>query len=179
MVIVVFGVSGSGKTAVGEALAKRLGWAFEDADDWHPAANVEKMHSGKPLTDEDREPWLQALNRSIQGWTSEGHDVILACSALKLHYRQELRAGIPAAQIRFVYLRGAYQEIDQRLRLRTGHFMPESLLKSQFADLEEPQPSEALIVEIHPSVASIVETIVSALHLTPSDPGTSGSPRPI
>jgi gluconokinase len=170
MVVILFGVSGSGKTAVGQALAARLGWDFEDADDWHSAANIEKMHNQQPLTDEERAPWLAALHRAIRGWVAEGRNVALACSALKLRYRDELRAGIAAESVRFVYLRGSYEQIDQRLRLRTHHFMPESLLKSQFAALEEPAPSEAFIVEIAPPVGRIVEQIIAGLHLDPQAP---------
>ena len=166
MVIVVMGVSGSGKTAVGEALAARLGWAFEDADDFHPAANVDKMRRGVPLTDQDRTPWIRSLARAVQEWSAEGRDVVLACSALRKWYRDALRAGVrDGGGIRFVYLKGGYEEIDRRLRARVGHFMPESLLKSQFDTLEEPDSSEALVVGIGPPVAAIVDSIVAGLHL--------------
>ncbi len=163
MVIVVIGVSGSGKTAVGEALASRLGWAFEDADNWHSAANIKKMQSGVALTDEDRWPWIQSLNIAIRNWIADQHDVVLACSALREWYRSGLREGVQNNAIRFVYLRGTYEEIDRRLRLRVGHFMPESLLKSQFAALEEPDSSEALTVDISQPVAAIVDSIVTSL----------------
>jgi carbohydrate kinase (thermoresistant glucokinase family) len=166
MIIVVIGVSGSGKTVVGSALAARLGWAFEDADDFHPPANVDKMHHGVPLTDEDRTPWIRALCRAVQQWTADGRDVVLACSALRRWYRDALRAAVGnRGSIRFVYLRGGYDEIDRRLRLRVGHFMPESLLKSQFDTLEEPDSSEALVVGIDAPVAGIVDAILAGLHL--------------
>ena len=166
MIIVVMGVSGSGKTAVGEALAKRLGWAFEDADSWHPASNIEKMHSGAALTDEDRKPWIQSLSNAIRDWIAEKRDVVLACSALREWYRHALRAGVPEQQsVRFVYLKGTYEEIDRRLRVRSGHFMPESLLKSQFATLEEPDSPEAFVVDIRHPVATIVISIVTGLQL--------------
>jgi len=175
MVVIVMGVSGSGKTVVGEALAKRLAWAFEDADSWHPASNIEKMHSGAALTDADRKPWLQSLSNAIRDWTVEHRDVVLACSALRESYRNALRTGIPdAASVRFVYLKGTYEEIDRRLRGRSGHFMPESLLKSQFATLEEPDSSEALVVDIRPPVATIVDSIITRLHLHSS---TKSEPR--
>ena len=166
MVIIVMGVSGSGKTVVGEALAKRLNWAFEDADNWHPASNVEKMHNDEPLTDEDREPWLRALNLAVRTWITNKRNVVLACSALRDWYRSALREGVSDRDsIRFVYLKGTYEEIDHRLSVRVGHFMPKSLLKSQFAALEEPDSSEALLVDINQSVAIIVDTIVASFGL--------------
>ena len=107
MVIVVMGVSGSGKTAVGEALARRLIWVFEDADNWHPAANIEKMQSGVALTDKDREPWLRSLNSAVRNWIADKHHVVLACSALREWHRNALREGVPDRNsIRFVYLKG-------------------------------------------------------------------------
>jgi gluconokinase len=169
MVIVVMGVSGSGKTVIGEALAKRLGWAFEDADGWHPASNIEKMHRGVALTDEDRKPWIQSLSNAIRDWIAEKRDVVLACSALREWYRGALRASAPDQEsVRFVYLKGTYEEIDRRLRVRSGHFMPESLLKSQFAILEEPDSLEAFVVDIRHPVATIVNSIVTGLHLSSS-----------
>lgn len=163
MVIIVMGVSGSGKTDVGEALAKRLGWVFEDADNWHPASNIEKMQSGVALTDKDREPWLRSLSSAVRNWIASERDVVLACSALRKWHRNALREGVPDRKsIRFVYLKGTYEEIDRRLRLRVGHFMPESLLESQFATLEEPGASEALVVDFGQAVASVVDSIVTA-----------------
>jgi gluconokinase len=169
MVVILMGVSGSGKTVVGEALAARLGWKFEDADDWHPAANVEKMRSGQPLTDADRQPWLQALNEAIRDWVPSGQNVVLACSALKESYRETLRRGVSdSSAVRFVYLKGTYDEIKARLDHRHGHFMPESLLRSQFADLEEPSEAEALPVDIGLSVEGAVDAIVAGLQLAGS-----------
>ena len=176
MVVILMGVSGSGKTAVGQALAARLDWAFEDADDWHPASNVEKMRTGHPLTDEDRAPWLQSLNAAIQKWIAEHRNVVLACSALKRSYRQALRAGIANSDaVRFAYLRGTYQEIDHRLRDRHAHFMPESLLKSQFETLEEPDTSEAFAVDSSEPVRTLVDTIIRSLRLAalPQNPPAS------
>jgi gluconokinase len=172
MVVIVMGVSGSGKTSVGQALAHRLGWAFEDADDWHPAANVEKMRNGIALTDADRAPWIESLANAIAGWVSCGRNAVLACSALRRWHRDSLRAGVADPEaVRFVYLKGAYETIDQRLRMRTTHFMPESLLQSQFATLEEPDSSEALTVDVCLPVAAIVDEIVSKLHLKAPDVG--------
>jgi gluconokinase len=163
MVIVVMGVSGSGKTVVGEALASRLSWAFEDADNWHAAANIRKMQSGVALTDEDREPWIRSLNSAIRNWITDKHHVVLACSAIREWHRNGLREGVSNRDaVRFVYLRGTYEEINRRMRLRVGHFMPESLLQSQFAALEEPDSSEALAVDISQPVATIVDSIVTA-----------------
>jgi gluconokinase len=135
MIVVVMGTTGSGKTTVGSLLAKHLGWEFVDADDFHPPANVEKMKHGIPLTDADREPWLKALHDKIVEWIAEGHNVVLACSALKQSYRDELRA---SGDVRFVYLKGSYELFSQRVRARKGHFAKEDLLTSQFATLEEP-----------------------------------------
>ena len=171
MVIIVMGVSGSGKTTIGRALAERLGWPFADADDWHPDVNIEKMQGGQPLTDEDRVPWIQSVNGAIRNWIRDGCNAVVACSALRSSYRRMLRTGVlDVTSARFVYLKGTYEEIDRRLRLRTEHFMPESLLRSQFATLEEPEAFEALIVEVHLQVAQSVAHIITALHLaTPLD----------
>ena len=158
------GVSGSGKTVVGSELAARLGWAFEDADDFHPAANVEKMRGGVALTDEDRVPWIRSLCRAVREWTDHGRDVVLACSALHRWHRDALRDAVrDTASIRFVYLKGDYDEIDRRLRDRVGHFMPESLLKTQFATLEEPDAWEALAVPIDRPVSAIVDSILAGV----------------
>jgi gluconokinase len=174
MVVIVMGVSGSGKTAVGQVLAAKLGWDFEDADDWHPATNVAKMRSGIPLTDEDREPWLRSLNRTIQRWIATGKNTVLACSALKKRYRDALRAGITnGACLRFVYLLGTYEQIDRRLRDRSGHFMPESLLKSQFEALEEPGADEAFAADAGMPISGVVNAIIAGLQLKTSSSQSS------
>jgi gluconokinase len=166
MIVVVMGVAGSGKTTVGTALATRLGWRFLDADDLHPAANVEKMRHGIPLTDEDRAPWLRAVVDAI----ARGGDVVLACSALRRWHRDALREGA-RADLRFVYLAGDVAELDRRLRARTGHYMPASLLRSQLDTLEPPDATEALTVDAEVPVASIIDTIVRELRLgAPSIP---------
>jgi gluconokinase len=167
MVIILMGVSGAGKTVVGQALAARLGWAFEDADNWHPAANVEKMRRGIALNDEDRKPWLEALNRGIREWVVNGRNTVLACSALKTRYRETLRSGMrDPASVHFVFLKASYEQIDQRLRERRGHYMPESLLRSQFEALQEPSAAEALIVNAWQTIPAIVDEIIAHLHLT-------------
>jgi gluconokinase len=135
VIVIVMGVTGAGKTTVGRLLASQLGWQFADADDFHPPANVEKMRHGIPLTDDDRRPWLQRLQDEITKWIAEGRNVVLACSALKRSYRQELAVG---AEVHFLYLKGSKALITERLRLRHGHFADEKILAGQFADLEEP-----------------------------------------
>ncbi|MEO8726233.1 MAG: gluconokinase [Acidobacteriaceae bacterium] len=164
MVIVVMGVSGSGKTTVGGALAQRLGWAFADADSFHSAENVQKMRRGVPLTDQDRTPWLEALHNAIARWAAAADaGTVLACSALQRSYRDTLRANIDPAQLRFVYLRGSYELFDARLLGRTGHYMPETLLPSQFAALQEPAEDEALILDAGLPVDRIVDQIAEQL----------------
>ena len=168
MIVVVMGVSGVGKTTVGVALSRRLGWRFLDADDFHPAANVEKMRRGVPLTDDDRRPWLEAIGRELARRAATGDDVVLACSALHRWHRDALRAGARGADVRFVYLRAGYDEIDHRLRSRIGHFMPESLLRSQLETLEPPDATEALGVDAAAPPDAIVDAIVQGLTLVPA-----------
>jgi gluconokinase len=143
-VLVVMGVSGSGKTTVAALLAGRLGWDFEDADDLHPAANIAKMHAAIPLTDADRWPWLHAVASWIDGNRGAGRHGVVACSALKRSYRDIIIGGRP--DVRLVYLQGDRQLITARLACRHGHFMPAGLLASQFAALEEPTADERPIV---------------------------------
>jgi gluconokinase len=169
MVIVIMGVAGAGKTTIGELLAARLGWQFADADAYHSAANVEKMSHGIPLTDVDREPWLRALNAAIHGWLVNGENVVLACSALKRRYRDILREGhSDPRQLRFVYLKGSFDSIYQQIHARAGHYMPESLLQSQFQALEPPDSTEALTVEID-NPDNVVQAIVVVLGLNPAE----------
>jgi gluconokinase len=157
-VIVIMGVSGSGKTAVGERLAQSLGWQFADADTFHPAANVAKMSQGTPLTDADRLPWLQRLSAEIQQWLATPTPTVLACSALKASYRDLLQV---SDQVQLVYLNGSFELITQRLNQRQGHFMSPQLLKSQFEALEV--PVQALQVEIDQPLEAIVQTIRTGL----------------
>lgn len=163
MIVVLMGVSGSGKTTVGLLLAERLGCGFSDADSFHPPKNVEKMRAGIPLTDDDRWPWLHALRAAIEGWEREGVDHIVACSALKQVYRDILS---PHDDVTFVYLKGSAAVIGPRLAARTGHYMNPKLLDSQFATLEE--PADALTVDIAHTPAEIVADILGKLGRTPA-----------
>lgn len=160
MIALVMGVTGSGKTSVGRLLAQQLGWEFADADDFHPRANVEKMERGIPLNDDDREPWLERLRIQITNWIANGQNGVLACSALKRTYRQELSVG---PEVRFVYLKGSPELIAQRLRSRRGHFADEKILAGQFADLQEPET--AVTVDISQTPEKIVAEIRERLGL--------------
>jgi gluconokinase len=159
MVIVLMGVSGTGKTAVGTRLARALGGEFVEGDDHHPPANIEKMRSGVPLDDADRQPWLETLSREIGKWLDAGKTVVLACSALKQRYRDILKAGRPG--VRFVHLKADPDLIRSRLAQRRGHYMPASLLDSQFAALEE--PADAITVSVEGTPDAIVAETMKAL----------------
>lgn len=166
MIIIIFGVSGAGKTTVGKLLARKLGWRFLEADDFHPAANIDKMRSGRPLTDEDRWPWLNVLRKQIEQLVSAGENAVLACSALKRAYRARLRV---SAEVKFVFLRGDYALVEKQLRSRRRHFMNPDLLQSQFDDLEEPQTDEhALTIALRRTPEEIVDEIQAKLHLAKS-----------
>jgi gluconokinase len=161
MIVIVMGVVGAGKTTIGRLLAEQLVWSFADADDFHPPSSVEKIRHGIALSDEDRKPWLEALRQAITHWIAEGRrNVVLACSALKRSYRQQLQVG---PEVRFVYLKGSADLIAQRLRSRHGHFADEQILASQLADLEEPEA--AMTVEIASTPQQIVAEIRQQLGL--------------
>lgn len=161
MVVVIFGVAGAGKTTIGELLAREFGWKFCDADDFHPPNNVEKMRSGVPLTDEDRQPWLGSLRELIQRSLAANEDMVLACSALKKKYRDRLKV---SDEVKFVFLSGDRERVAEQLRQRRGHFMNPDLLESQFADLEEPSSSEnAIVVELRKRPAALVAEIQTSL----------------
>lgn len=166
MVVIVMGVSGSGKTTVGKLLADQLGWTFGEADDYHPPTNVEKMRRGQPLTDDDRRPWLDAL----RGWIAEacdrGTNAVLACSALKLVHRRHLEPKVEGC-VRYVYLHGSRDLIRRRLEAREGHFLDPSLLDSQFEALEP--PTDAVRVDVAPPPEVVAAEVRRKLDL----PGAS------
>src|SRR5262245_60588321 len=169
-VVVVMGVSGCGKSTIASMLAHRLNWIYEDGDWFHPQSNVRKMHAGEPLTDEDRWPWLHGIAAWIDATRRVGNHGTVACSALKRAYRDILVG--KRTDVRIVYLKGEQDLIARRLAARDGHFMPPSLLESQFAALEEPQPDEhPIVVSIVPHPREIVEEIVKRL-------GEGASPSP-
>lgn len=154
--IVVMGVSGAGKTLIGSLLAERLGWTFADADDYHPPANVEKMRSGRPLDDADREPWLRSLHALLRDAEAP---LVLACSALKAAYRDTIRGDL--TDVLFVHLHAPYEAIAERLEQREGHYMPASLLESQFNTLE--LPADALTIDCLLPRGEIVDRVLAAI----------------
>ena len=167
MIVIVFGVSGAGKTTIGKLLAKRLAWRFLEADDFHPRVNVEKMRNGLPLTDEDRWPWLKLLREQIERSLAAKENAVLACSALKRRYRERLRV---SSDVKFVLLRGDYALVEKQLHSRRGHFMNLDLLQSQFADLEEPESDEhAVTIELGRTPDELVEEIKTKLRLAGKD----------
>lgn len=160
MIVVIMGVSGSGKTTIGSLLANSLDWEFYDADDFHDQANRDKMSQGIPLTDQDRSTWLTSLRELIQESINSATSMVLACSALKEAYRSKLNVN---GQVKFIYLKGTYTEIESRLKNRTGHFMPVKLLKSQFEILEE--PVDSLAIDLTRSPEEIIQLIHKGLAL--------------
>jgi len=160
MIVVLMGVSGCGKTAIGQALAADLGWSFFDGDDFHPPANVARMAAGTPLTDADRWPWLDRLAAEMAAVNERGGNAVLACSALKQAYRDRIaRAG----DVRFVHLKGEFDTIAARLAARSHRYMPATLLASQFATLEE--PADAIVVDVRDSIPAQVARIRAALKI--------------
>jgi gluconokinase len=166
VIVILFGVSGAGKTTLGQLLAGELGWKFYEGDDFHSQANIDKMHAGVPLTDEDRQPWLESLRGLIERSLAAKENAVLTCSALKKSYRGYLRVN---EQVEFVYLRGSYELVANRLRQRRGHFMNPELLRSQFATLEEPEAAEGVIaIELGRSPHELVDEIKKKLRFDPS-----------
>lgn len=161
VIVIIMGVSGSGKTTIGERLAARLGCGFSDADQFHSDANKAKMAAGTPLTDADREPWLQAMHEAIVERARLGEDHVFACSALKRRYRQVLRGEVE--DVRLVFLHGPREVLAERVGKRRGHFFAATLLDDQLANLEPPGKGEALLVDIRNRPDEIVEQIAQAL----------------
>ena len=158
-VVVLMGVSGSGKTTVGKGLAEATGWTFEEGDRWHPPANVEKMRQGTPLDDDDRRPWLDALAQAIVGWIATDRPTVLACSALKKAYRARLSGG--RTDVAFAYLKGTQETVASRVAGRRHEYMPSTLLPSQFAALEEPEG--AIVLDIRKPPAELIDALRRAL----------------
>lgn len=169
MIVVLMGVSGSGKTTVGEIVSRELAWPYLDADDHHPAANVEKMRAGTPLADADRWPWLDRLNQLLRQRQADGDNAVLGCSALKQIYRERLAQGL--RDVRWVHLKGSFELIQSRLQARQHRYMPASLLQSQFATLEE--PTDALTVDIDDTPEGLARTIITGLGLASPPPARS------
>lgn len=164
MIAILMGVSGAGKTTIGQILSRQLGWPLFDADEFHSAASIEKMRSGIPLDDADRWPWLDRMNTMIRQKEAQGESVLLACSALKQVYRDQLSKG--TTEIRWIYLKGRFDLIRERLEARKGHYMKAGLLESQFAALEE--PVDALSIEIDDTPDAIADSILRQLHALPA-----------
>ncbi|HDR9585655.1 gluconokinase [Burkholderia stabilis] len=158
MILIAMGVSGAGKSLIGEMLAERLSCSYTDGDAFHSAANKEKMHHGIPLTDDDRWPWLRTIRAAIEEKQRAGETAVFTCSSLKRSYRDVLRG--TDTDVRFVYLKGSFEMLHERLKSRTGHFFDPSLLKSQLDTLEEPGPDEAIEVSIELTPEQIVDQVM-------------------
>jgi gluconokinase len=161
MILLLMGVTGSGKTTIGTLVAGRLGWIFLDADDFHSAANKAKMHSGIPLNDDDRRPWLAAIHEELVRRTGRAENIVLACSALKQWYREILSAGL---DMKIVYLKDTFEDLERRIEHRQGHFAGTGILPGQFADLEEPR--NALVVDASQPPDRVVNEILGRLDLS-------------
>lgn len=170
MIVVLMGVSGSGKTTIGKRLAERTGWTFTDADDYFPDAYKQKMAAGIPLSDEDRAPWLEALNGVLRGWDKEGSNGVLACSALKAKYHKALKASVSEDRIRFVFLDGSKDLIAKRLATRKHEYMNPKLLESQLATLEKPTDAIRIVNDREPD--EIVSQILARILPGPGSTAT-------
>ena len=170
MIVILMGVSGVGKTTIGQILSGKLGWPLFDADEFHSAANIEKMRNGIPLEDADRWPWLDRMNAMLKDREGRAESVLLACSALKQAYRDRLAKG--TAELRWIYLKGRFDLVQARLEARKGHYMKAGLLESQFAALEE--PSDALNVDIDDTPDAIADSILRRLQASPARKTGSG-----
>lgn len=174
MILILFGVCGAGKTTIGQMLAARLGWQFEDADDYHPEANKQKMQAGAPLSDSDRAPWLRTLNERMLELARSGRNVILACSALKQEYRNLLVAGLSVEEVRFALLDAPRELLEERIRQRNHPYMNPKLLNSQLAALEVPPGIWRISVSGTPAEA--VEQVLNYLQCAGQSEGTVHAP---
>lgn len=161
MIVILMGVTASGKSTIAAELVRLTGWKFAEADDYHSDANKKKMHAGIPLTDQDRVPWLASLHKVIVEWVEEGQSGIMTCSALKQAYRDTLTQGVPAGACRFVLLEASFAVLEQRIENRPGHFMNPDLLQSQLDTLE--QPRDAIRVQATGSPAAVAQNILNQL----------------
>jgi len=161
MILILMGVMGTGKTTIAKLFVQKTGWLYAEGDDFHPKANVEKMHAGIPLTDEDRAPWLAALHAQIAAWDKQGTNAVLTCSALKQKYRDVLIGELPAGHVRFVLLEASRATLEKHLAGRTGHFMNPALLDSQLAILE--LPKDAIHISVEHSPEDAVAQLLAAL----------------
>jgi gluconokinase len=168
MIVVLMGVTASGKTTIGTKLAALEQWEYAEGDDYHSDANKAKMHAGIPLTDADRAPWLASLHEVLLGWHRSGTSGVLACSALRQAYRDELSAGIPGAELRFVLLEVPRAVLEQRMAERKGHYMSPALLDSQIATLEMPRDAIRVAGDLPPD--QVVQEIMTALRGAESHP---------
>ena len=177
MILLVAGVSGSGKTTVGALLAERLHWRFADGDSFHSAANIAKMHAGIPLTDEDRRPWLLAITAWMDERIAAAESAVVTCSALKRAYREELLDGRP--ETRMIFLSVDRAEADRRMTARAGHFFPERLLSSQFDALEPPQPGEPGVTVVTSGEEDPADTVAAIIAIVwPGESERPGAVRP-
>jgi gluconokinase len=175
MIVILMGVTASGKTTIGRKLAATLGWQYAEGDDYHSEANKQKMHHGIPLTDEDRAPWLATLHDLLMGWYRSGISGVLACSALKQSYRDVLSAGIPEEALRFVLLEVPRATLEHRLAERRNHYMSPALLDSQIATLEQPKDAIRVRGDLPPD--EVVQQIIAAIGADPRRPAESHPPE--
>jgi gluconokinase len=174
--VVVMGVSGTGKTGVGQRLADLLGAQFLEGDAYHPDSNIEKMRAGVPLTDEDRWPWLRTLARLVEARDHDGEATVLTCSALRRSYRDVLRTAVPPPRLVFVHLHASFEVLDRRMRERSGHFMPPALLRSQIDTLEPLEPDEAgVVLDVSANLDDVVRAAAAALTAPLGDTGETRS----
>jgi gluconokinase len=171
VIVILMGVTASGKTTIGRKLAATLGWQYAEGDDYHSEANKEKMHQGIPLTDEDRAPWLASLHEVLMGWYSSGSSGVMACSALKQTYRDVLSAGIPKTALRFVLLEVPRATLEDRLAGRRNHYMSPALLDSQIATLELPKDAICVRGDLPPD--AVADQIIAAIGADKARPGAS------